>query len=308
MSENIIGENQPEVQPEEQQLDRQFYDHVQVAADAKRAKEKAAEPVKEDKVEEPWKTRTDKEQTPKWARERFREYSAKVREKDERIEQLTRNVEDILKAFKPKVSEELNPSDFATQAEYAAAIAKKEAKNLVSTELEAHNARQEAQRESEHLEASHARNIQAALVDIPDYYEATANGDPDITLPVNVIRHLKVSPAGPYTEYRIATDDELGAALKAATSPQQKYAIISQVHDEILAALGKRTDASKVSTPAQTPQQSVQAQSPAVRKAIPPHAAPPKTRGMVSNVDITNMSTDDYIRARNEQKRNGVKR
>ena len=303
MSENIAGEIQPEVN-----LDNQFYDHVQVAEQAKRAKEKAAEPVVEEKADEPWKTRTDKEQTPKWARERFREYSSKVREKDARIEQLTRNVEDILKAFKPKVNEELNPTDYATQAEYTQAVAKKEAKSIISTELEAHNAKQEAQKESEHLEVSHERNVQAALADIPDYHEAVANGDPDITLPVNVIKHLKVSPAGPYVEYRIATDDELGSALKQATTSQEKYAIISQVHDEILAALGKRLDASKVSTPEATPQRASQAQSPVTRKAPPPPVAPPKSRGMVSNKDILSASTDDYIKMRNEQKRNASQR
>lgn len=306
MSENIDGEIQPEVT----NLDNQFYDHVKVAEQAKKEKEKAAEPVVEDEnKDKPWKTRTDKEQTPKWARERFREYSAKVREKDQRIEQLTRNVEDILKAFKPKASDEINPSDFTTQADFTAAVAKKEAKNIVSSEMEAHNAKMEAQKEHEHLESSHEKNIQASLVDLPDYHEVISAGDPDITLPTNVIKHLKVSPAGPYVEYRIASDDELANALKQAQSPQEKYQIISQVHDEILAALGKRLETSKNSTPEVTPQQRTsQAQSPAVRKAIPPPAAPPKSRGMVSNHDITNMSTDDYIKARNEQKRNGVKR
>ena len=144
------------------------------------------------------------------------------------------------------------------------------------------------------LRTADERNITAALVDLPDYHDAISNADPDIRLPRNVVTHLAKSPAGPYVKYRIATDDELADALKTA-SPQQKIAIISELHDnvlDVLVARSKPTDQSANSPVVSKPS------TPSVqqRKAPPQKAPPVVKKGTTKN--LLGLDGDDYVKAR----------
>ena len=290
---NEVGTEVPE-----QELENVFYDHVAVA---KRAEEKSkvakeAE-VKKEEPSEPWKAKKTND-TPAWAKQRFKEYSGTVRELKEANAQLMGQVKQILSAYKPE-EKKLSIEDFPDVESYHEHMAELKTNEKVGQAMTELEKRRQSENEVTQLRNADAYNVQQAKTDLPDYEEAIENADPDIRLPIEVVKHLHVSPAGPYVRYILATDEEFANAVKGAT-PQQRLALISQKHDEILDTLASRVQ--NKGPKEDVPQKNEANVSPTARRQAPP-AAPPKVKGSASIRNISSLSGDDYIKARNEQRR-----
>lgn len=251
-----------------------------------------------DEEHKPWKSKT-KGETPKWAKERFKEYSTTVRDLKDQNMQLMETVKQILNSNKPTV-EKLTKADFPDEDAYLDHLAEEKVKAKL-TEYQQSNQEQERKRaEAESINRITQQHILNAQADLPDYMETVQSGDPDVTLPNNVIDHLNVSPAGAYVKYRIAQDEALSNSIKYA-SPQEKIRIVAELHDGILDYLINRNNNAPASTPAAQSQVTTPTAAPTApntRKA-PPKAPPKQKSG--SRRDISTLSGDDYVRARNEQ-------
>lgn len=285
-----------------QELETVFYDHVAKANAEAKAKEVAKETeakTEEPAKSEPWKSKSN--ETPKWARQRFKEYSGTVRELKEQNAQLMDQVKQILSAYKPD-DKKVTIEDFPSAEAYHEYMAEKKATEKVTQATQQMEQRRHAEAEVEKLRQADARNVQNAMVDLPDYEEAMENADPDIRLPVDVVKHLHVSPAGPYVRYLLATDDEFANAIKVST-PQQRIALIAQKHDEILDTLASRVqNKGPKEESVQSSNVHVAPTTTAPRRQAPP-VAPPKVKGSASTRNLHSLSGDDYIKARNEQRR-----
>ena len=291
---NDVGTEVPE-----QELENVFYDHVAVA---KRAEEKSkvakeTEVKKEEAPSEPWKAKKTNE-TPAWAKQRFKEYSGTVRELKEANAQLMGQVKQILSAYKPE-EKKLSIEDFPDVESYHEHMAELKTNEKVGKAMTELERRRESENEVNQLRQADAYNVQQAKSDLPDYEDAIENADPDIRLSVEVVKHLHVSPAGPYVRYILATDEEFANAVKGAT-PQQRLALISQKHDEILDTLASRF---QNKGPKEDVTQKTETNVPQSARRQAPPAAPPKVKGSASIRNLSSLSGDDYIKARNEQRR-----
>ena len=256
------------------------------------SKESIPEDESSEDNSKPWQSK--KNETPGWARKRFKEYSSTVRELKDQNSQLMETVKQVLGQIKPNGGK-LTKEDFPDEDSYLDWKAEQKANEQLSKYDEARTAREKQEQEYRTLQEADKRNVDNALTDMPDYYEAIQNGDPDIRLPANVAKHLSVSPAGPYVKYRIATDDDLSEALKYA-SPQEKIKIISDLHDSVLDILIKRNATVGEVAPKEQPR------TPSVQRKAPPPKAPPQVKGK-GTADLLSLSGDDYVKARNEAKR-----
>ena len=282
-------------------------DHAARTRAAKEAKVKAKEPVKEPDLK-PWETKEAKEQavekghTPRWARERLKEVTGNNRELKSHVDQLSNTVQQLLSQFKPKATD-VKEEDFPSKADYIKYLASQEVTSVVSKVEEARQKQDAARKEHEELSRADEANTAAALKDIPDYWEGVEQGDPDLTLPVSVIKHLQLSPAGAYTRYRIATDVALSQELKGL-SPQAKIARVSQVHDGILGWLIKKGAGAQSAPPAAPQPARGSTPEPAPRKPAP-QAAPPRARGGSSEpkVNPLTMTGDEYVKWYNAQQK-----
>ena len=238
----------------------------------------------------PWQSQ--KNETPVWARKRFKEYSTTVRELKDQNSQLMETVKQVLGQIKPNGSK-LKEEDFPDRETYINHLADQRTSEKL-TQYDSQRKQEDAQREEfRTLQEADARNVAAASADLPDYHEAIQHGDSDIRLPIAVAKHLSMSPAGPYVKYRIATDDSLAEALKTAT-PEQKVKLISDLHDSVLDVLIERSK----KTGAAPAQQGQRAPSAPGNKKAPPKA-PPVVKGK-GKTDLLSLSGDEYVRARNE--------
>ena len=243
----------------------------------------------------PWKGK--KSDTPSWAKKRFKEYSTTVRELKDQNHELMQSVRDILAQNKPQ-SKELTLDDFPDSDAYMEHRAK-EITDAKLAEYDQHRQAQEQQASQlQQIQALDAQNVEKAREDLPDYEEAIQSGDPDIRVPANVMRHLAMSPAGPYVKYRLATDDQFADQVKSAT-PEQRVQLISEVHDSVLDYLIKRNGEGTPSE-ADATVEAKPAVPAAPTKKTPPKAPPTKVRGK-STVNINELTGDAYVRARNEQ-------
>ena len=281
---------------------REIVDHVARTQALKvKAKEATAEKPETNK---PWESKDAKEEkghTPRWARERLREMSGSNRELKGHVEHLTQTVQNLLKQVAPQ-TKDLKEEDFPTKADYIKHVASQAAQETVSVAEQARAKTNEAAKERETLDRADAANVKAALQYAPDYHDAIAEGDPELTMPTTVIKHLSLSPAGPLTRYRIAKDVALSEELKGMT-PQAKIARVSQVHDEILDWMIKQGSQGNQATQQGQPAAASKATTQAPRKAAP-QAAPPRAKGGNSgSVNPLSMSGDDFVRHFNDQKK-----
>lgn len=285
--------------------DKNDDDDVKEETEATPSDDEVKEDEGQDKPDEdehkPWKA-DKKSETPAWARKRFKEYSTTVRDLKQQNIELMETVKQILNQNKPQDSQ-LTKADFADEDAYldyrAEQIAKQQLAEYEKTNKE--NAEAEAQRTE--LRTAEQKNIEKAATDLPDYNEVIMNGDPEVTLPQNVLSHLAMSPAGPYTKYRIAADEALSDSIKNAT-PQEKIRIVSELHDSILDVLIKRGNIEQTApAPVEEPAQPVRtpAAPTAPKKKSPPKAPPKVKSGTVR--DMMSLDGDAYVRARNEMLR-----
>lgn len=253
--------------------------------------------------DKPWKA--ENSETPGWARKRFREYSSTVRALKEQNQQLMGTVKEILGTIKPG-AKEMKEGDFNSPEEFRewerANMAQK-IKSEVQQELQEKLSKEQEFQQKQSVES---RNVQAAKQDLPDYDEAISMGDPEIRLPVSVADHLSISPAGPYVKYRLATDDGLADRIKKA-KPEEKIALISELHDNVLDYLIKKSGGAEAQVAPETPLASTEVQPVGVRTSTPPRKgppappkAPPSVRGKGDHRDIMSLSGDEYARARRE--------
>jgi hypothetical protein len=250
------------------------------------------EPKEEKK---PWQAKK-KDETPEWARVRFKEYSTTVRELKALNQELLKHLANGLQ--KPtEGAPQFKEEDFPSKEDFTRTVAREE---VVAV------AREQARvaEEVKVLAEIERNNTELAKEDLPDYEQVIKNAmaDPsfkDVRLPVDVLTHLSKSPAGVYVKYRIATDPDFAEALKDANLEQKKD-LIANLHDEILDDLIKRrAPKPSVEQGSRTTQVPQQPNTPQVPKAIPPKA-PPKAQGSSSR-DILSLSGDDYIRERNKR-------
>lgn len=255
-----------------------------------------SEETEENKVEnKPWEG--SKQETPAWARKRFKEYSTSVRDLKEQNMQLMETVKQVLQQHTP-ANQKLTRADFTSEDEYIDYKAELKAQEQLSKYDESRKIQEKEQVERARLQQAEYSNVRNALTDLPDYDEVIQNGDPDIRLPVNVINHLSISPAGPYVKYRLASDEVLSEQLKQAT-PQQKTQIISEIHDSVLDFLIARSKSGDTNTSMTSTAPSKPAVHTATKRTAPPKAPPKLKSG--SNRDLMSLSGDEYVRARNEQ-------
>ncbi len=253
------------------------------------------EVVEEDN--KPWKK--GKQETPSWARKRFKSYSQTVNELKEQNQQLMETVKEVLNQNKPK-TKELTKADFPDEDSYLDYRVEQKTQAQLDKYADDRKANKEQEVEQQKYTEADQRNITNAQSDLPDYNEVIQQGDPDIALPQNVIQHLSMSPAGPYVKYKIASDEDLSESLKRA-NPQEKLRIVSELHDGILDHLVKRGNTPQAKTePEPTPQQA--APTATAPKPRPKPKAPPKVKSGKTR-DIMSLSGDDYARARNKQGR-----
>lgn len=306
-----------------------FFDHTQQPADpipkqkeevvekteatpSEQEKEEAEKPVEgengegeegDEESDKPWKAKKSGKETPAWAKKRFKEYSTQVQELRRQNEQLMQMI------GKPASEQDSTPKtlkkeDFESEEAFLEAKVEAKLQEKLTAYEEQQRQHQQAMQRQHQLQMAEQRNTQAALTDLPDYQQVIETGDPEIRLPQAVLQHLSVSPAGPYVKYRIASDDALADAIKAADRlPQgqreaQKQAIIAQVHDSILDYLAQKNNGA--GAPAVAPQAPTQAPPLAQTQYRPaPPKAPPKQKNKPA-LDRNSLSGDEYVRARNE--------
>jgi len=302
------------------ETEAKFFDHTQITPETPTTEDSQKEAVKEEKKEpdplqseegtekkegdegdegdenKPWKAKKANA-TPAWAKKRFREYSQKVHELQRQNEELLAKIQP---AAKPEEKQELKRESFETEAEYLEAKLEEKLQEKLSELDKQRQAEYEVRARHQQLMQADRENAMRASVDLPDYQEVIASGDPDIRLPQSVIQHLTISPAGPYVKYRIAQDEALAEALKDADRlPAQqreatKHAIVAQVHDEVLEYLIQKQGAAQ---PANAGQAAPPVQQMAQRALLP--KAPPAVKKS-TKIDRNSLSGDEYVRARNE--------
>lgn len=244
--------------------------------------------------EKPWVSK-HKGTTPEWARKRFKEHSITVRELKEQNLKLMETVKAIQQGSKP-TERVLSREDFPDEDAYIDYKVEQKNKAMWTEQQSAMKKQQEEQVRRNQVMQAEQQNVTHALQDLPDYHEQLQHADPDISIPVNVINHLQVSPAGPYVKYRIATDEQLSEQIKYAT-PQEQVAIISELHDKVLDHLIARQQPTQSQSTTNVGGQSVTRPSfgkPNITKA------PPKINKGVKR-DIMTLSGDEYVRERNKQ-------
>lgn len=247
----------------------------------------------ENKDSKPWEPK--KSETPGWARKRFKEYSTTVRELKEQNAQLMESMKQVLGQFKP-TEKKLTKEDYPDEESFVEWNAEQKANEQLRKYDEDRTAREQQQDELRKMHEADTQNVQNALKDIPDYHEAIQNGDPEVRLPIDVVKHLAVSPAGPYVKYRIATDDSLSETLKGS-SPVEKMKIISELHDSVLDILIARSKNEN-----QQADVTDKPRTPSVQRKAPPPKAPPQVKGKGAK-DLLSLSGDDYVKARNEMRK-----
>lgn len=267
------------------------------AAEEPKPEEEPSTEDGETEEHKPWKAEK-KAETPAWARKRFREYSTTVRDLKQQNVQLMESVKQMLNQSQPKAAE-LTRADFPDDDSYIDHKAEQKVQAEMEKYQKSNQENAQAQARAQQVQQAEDSYVNSALTDIPDYHEAIQNGDPDVSVPVKVLDHLRISPAGPYVKYKIATDEALSERLKVST-PAQKIAIITEIHDGTLEYLTKRNNqggqpvapAAQAATP-----QAVPAAAP--RKPAP--RGPKAPRGTTSSTNINSLSGDAYVRARNAQ-------
>lgn len=275
-----------------------FYDHVAIAKKEKELSENQndkSNSESQQKEKEPWKV--EKKQTPDWAKKRFREYSQTVRELRAQNDELSKSIRDLIDSQKQPEKKDLKRDDYQDDESFLRDVASKEAERISNQKLQEIDDRNKRLNEIEKINSIESQNVLNAKTDLPDYDDVVSSGDPDVTLPLDIVRHLAVSPAGAYVKYRLAQDEELCDAIKQAKTKKEKYDIISSIHDQILDKLIERSRKTESKT-ANVAEEKIQ------ERTKPNHSAPPKVRGSATITNLMSLSGDDYIRARNEQRRN----
>jgi hypothetical protein len=266
-------------------------------------KEPNSEATSEEQTDpnKPWLGK--KSETPGWAKKRFKEYSTTVSELKSANSQLMEQMREVLGQLKPDVKK-LKEADFPDKEAYddwreEQRVAK--IKDELRKEQSEQNTQLEEQRK---MQDADRQNVDRARADLTDYEEVISQGDPDIRLPHDVIRHLNISPAGPYVKYRLASDDELAEQIKSS-SPQEKLRLITELHDSVLEQLIQRQKAdTNVQPPAQNSAPDyTQPRTPSVQRKLPPPKAPPVVKGKGNEKSTASMTGDEYARHVNSLKR-----
>lgn len=284
-------------------LDQPAEPKAPAKVDAKpEVKEPSTEVAAEESTEnKPWLGK--KSETPGWAKKRFKEYSSTVSELKTANAQLMEQMKEVLGHLKPDASK-LKEADFPDKEAFD--NWKDEQKTQkIKDDLRKELSEKETQIEEQRkLHEADRQNVERAKADLTDYDEAIQHGDPDIRLPMDVLKHLNISPAGPYVKYRLATDDELAEQIKGS-DPQEKMRLIAELHDSILESLIQRqkSAASAQAPAAETVSNQMQPRTPSVQRKAPPPKAPPAVKGNGSNKNPLSMTGDEYARHVNAQKK-----
>ncbi len=270
-----------------------------VEPEVKEEEVKPEEPPKADDADDvteeehkPWKAEK-KAETPAWARKRFKQYSTQTRELKTANEAMQNELNE-LKSQSKSNNAELTRADFPDDEAYNDHRVERKFQTMKDEYEKSNQEKYKIEAETQRQYDVDQQNIDSARADLPDYDEAMQNGDPEVRLSTDVIKHLANSKAGPYVRHRIAVDEGFSEALKAA-SPQEQYKLVAELHDGVLDYLEKRTPTQAPTTPQQT------AAPTAPKKPAPPKAPPKQKTG--TKRDMLSLSGDEYIRARNEQNR-----
>lgn len=275
------------------------YDYLSQGKEAQPSKEEGKE-----KEDAPWKPPQDKEKdgTPAWARKRFHELTSAVKEERAKNQRLQEGYEALMKSYNPEDGEikldKFKKKDGSPDYEgYTKAVLDAQLKAARTQWEKDLTERQQAQSTRAELEKVANDNYTKTKEEIPDLDLAMNSLDPGLEIDQGALNHLMRSPFGYKTLYRIGMDSELQDRLMqmdVATRTSE----IAKIHDAIL----NYTVAQEQKN--QNLKQNNQAPIAPARPAKPVPAPPPKQRGMgdIGKASL-NMSGDDWIKARNQEKK-----
>jgi hypothetical protein len=283
------------------------YDYLDQKPEAKTPSKPNAEQKEQSQGQQnaPWEVPEEKQkgQTPLWARQRFHELTTRAKGAEERAISLEKRLEAFEKGLNPDNGEikleKFRKEDGSPDIEAFTKALTQSATEKARKEWEENfKKNQEAERTASQIREIEEKNYATTKAQIPGLDDALNAIDPSLELEQSALDHLRKSPVGYKTLYRIGVDEELQKQI-IGMGVKERTAVIAQIHDSIL-----EYEIAQQQQQGQAPNKPIEAQPVAQppRKPIP--APPPKQRGSGEHGNPSlSMSGDEWIKAKNAQKK-----